>query len=130
MNFGNVNGLGIGPSAGLTTSAQAGGIVYSTPYNLLPIFSDINSTNASIKVCVSTTFTHSAVLALEDSSSGSSGSFSNISSNCGSATPLTASAGNRSTVARYLGLFVSKVNGATAFTGVDNATLTYTLTVP
>ncbi len=34
MNFGNVNGLGFGPGAGLTTVAAAGGVVYSTPYLL------------------------------------------------------------------------------------------------
>jgi len=130
MNFGNVNGLGIGPATGLTTFSQAGGMIYSTPYNVLPIFTDMSSTAASIKVCVSTTFTHSAVLGLHDSASGSSGSFSSISTNCGTATSLTSSAVDRSTITRYLGLFVSNVNGATAYTGVDNATLTYTLTVP
>jgi len=130
MNFGNVNALGIGPSAGLTTSAQAGGIIYSTPYNLLPVFSDFSSTTARDKVCVSTTFTHSAILQLEDSSTGSSGTFSNISTACGAATSLMGSAANRSTITRYLGLFVSNVNGATAFNGTDTATLTYTLTVP
>jgi hypothetical protein len=130
MNFGNVNALGIGPGAGLTTSAQAGGIIYSTPYNVLPAFSAFSSTTASIKVCVSTTFTHSAILRLEDSSTGSSGTFSNISTACGAATSLTGSAANRSTITRYLGLFVSNVNGATAFNGTDTATLTYTLTVP
>lgn len=130
MNFGNVNALGIGPAAGLTTVAQAGGIIYSTPYNVLPVFADMNQTAATVNACVSTTFTHSAILSLSDSATGSVGSFSNISTNCGAATSLTGSAGNRSTVARYLGLFVSNVNGATAFTGLDNATLTYTLTVP
>lgn len=130
MSFGNVNALGIGPSGGLTTVAQAGGIIYSTPYNLLPVFTDLSSTSASIKACVSTTFAHSAVLVLEDSITGSAGSFSNISTNCGGATSLTSSAGDRSTLTRYLGLFVSNVNGASAFTGTDNATLTYTLTVP
>jgi len=130
MNFGNVNALGIGPGSGLTTVAQAGGIIYSTPYNLLPVFTDMNQTSGSVKACVSTTFTHSAILTLKDSATGSAGSFSNISTNCGAATSLSGSAGNRSTVARYLGLFVSNVNGATAFTGLDNATLTYTLTVP
>ena len=130
MDFGNVNALGIGPGAGLTTSAQAGGIVYSTPYNLLPAFSAFNSTTASVKVCVSTTFTHSAILWLEDSATGSSGTFSNISTACGAATSLVGSAANRSTITRYLGLFVSNVNGATAFNGTDIATLTFTLTVP
>ena len=130
MSFGNVNALGIGPGAGLTTVAQAGGIIYKTPYNVLPVFTDMSQTSASVKACVSTTFTHSLVLSLNDSATGSAGSFSNISTNCGAATSLTTTAGNRSTVARYLGLFVSNVNGATAFTGLDNATLTYTLTVP
>jgi len=130
MNFGNVNALGIGPAAGLTTVAQAGGIIYSSPYNLLPVFSDMSQTSATVKACVSATFTHSTVLTLEDSATGSIGSFSNISTNCGVATSLTSSAGDRSTVARYLGLFISNVNGATAFTGLDTATLTYTLTVP
>jgi len=130
MNFGNVNALGIGPSAGLTTVAQAGGIIYSTPYHVLPVFTDMSQTSATVKACVSTTFTHPVILSLKDSATGSIGSFSNISTNCGAATSLTSSAGDRSTVARYLGLFVSNVNGATAFTGLDNAILTYTLTVP
>ena len=130
MNFGNVNALGISPGAGLATSAQAGGIIYSTPYDMLPAYSALGSTTGTITACVSTTFTHSAVLVLENSSTGSSGSFSNISTNCGSATSLTSSAGDRATITRYLGLFVSNVNGASSFRGTDTATLTYTLTVP
>jgi hypothetical protein len=132
MGFGNVNALGINPRAGLTTSSQAGGIIYQTPYNLLPAFADFSSPSATIKVCVSKTFTHSTILVLEKSSTGSSGSFSNISTSCSGAGPdtLTSSAADRSTLTQYLGLFVSNVNGATAFTGLDTATLTYTLTVP
>lgn len=130
MNFGNVNALGIGPSAGLSTSGQAGGIVYSTPYNILPAFSGFTSTGATIKVCVSTNFVHAALLKLEDSSTGSSGSFTPIPTACGSAVIVTSSGANRSTLTRYLGLYVLNINGPTAFTGTDTATLTYTLTVP
>jgi len=130
MNFGNVNALGIGPGVGLTTSPQAGGMVYSTPYNLLPAFTDFSSATGSIGVCVSKSFAHAVVLSLEDSSTGSSGSFSSVSTTCSSATSLTTSAADRSTITRYLGLFISNVNGAASFTGADNATLTYTLTVP
>jgi len=130
MAFGTVNALGIGPSPGLTTNAQAGGMVYSTPYNLLPAFTDFSSTSSSIKVCVSTPFIHSAILVLNDSSTGSAGSFSNISTSCSSGTSLTTSAADRSKIKRYLGLFVSSINGAAAYTGTDSATLTYTLTVP
>lgn len=128
MNFGNVNGLGIGPGAGLSTVAQAGGIIYSTPYQLLPVFTDMTSTTSSLKVCVSTNFAHSSILGLWDSSTGGAGTFSAISTTCPNVA-FTATA-DRSTVTRYLGLFVSKANGATAFTGADSATLTFTMTVP
>jgi hypothetical protein len=130
LGFGNVNALGIGPGAGLTPVAQAGGIIYSTPYNLLPIFTGFGSTSSSINVCVNTTFTHSTVLVLKSSSTGAAGTFANISTTCGTATSVTGSAGDRSTITKYLGLFVSNLNGATAFVGLDNASLTYTLTVP
>ncbi|MGC2694743.1 MAG: hypothetical protein WA738_03050, partial [Candidatus Angelobacter sp.] len=49
MNFGNVNGLGFGPAAGLTTVAAGGGEVYSTPYLLQPVFTDFSSTKATVK---------------------------------------------------------------------------------
>ena len=129
MNFGNVNGLGFGPGAGLTTSAATGGVVYSTPYLLQPAFSDRTSTTATIKTFVSTNFAHPVVLQLRDAAA-SAGPFNNIGTTAGTATQITITAANRSTITRFLGLFVSNVNGATAFTGSDSATLTFVLTVP
>ncbi len=129
MNFGNVNGLGFGPGAGLTTVAAAGGVVYSTPYLLQPAFSDFTSTTATIKTFVSTNFAHPTVLQLRDGAA-SAGPFANIGTTAGTATQITATAGSRSTITRFLGLFVSNANGATAFNGSDAATLTFTLTVP
>jgi hypothetical protein len=122
LGFGNVNALGIGPGAGLVTVSASGGIVYATPYNLLPVFSGINTLTCSISVHVSTDF-------VQDSSA-SGGPYSAISKNAGAPTSITTTAANRSTTTRYLGLFVSNINGASAFTGADSATLTYTLTVP
>ena len=130
MNFGNVNALGIGPGAGLTTVAQAGGIIYSTPYQLLPVFTGMGSTTSSLKVCVSTPFTNALILSLYDSPSGSAGTFNAITTSCISPPALTTSATNRSTVTRYLGLFVANTNGPSSFRGTDTAWLTYTLTVP
>jgi len=77
---------------------------------------------------VSSNFVHSTVLVLKDASvSGSP--YSSISISVGSQTSLpTASSGVNLT--RYLGLFVSNLSGGGAFTGADNATLTYTLSVP
>jgi hypothetical protein len=129
MNFGNVNGLGFGPGAGLTTSAATGGVVYSTPYLLQPAFSDQSSTSATIKTFVSTNFAHPTVLQLRDAA-GSTGPFNNIGTTAGTAIQITNTAANRSTITRFLGLFVSNANGATAFSGSDSATLTFTLTVP
>jgi hypothetical protein len=129
MSFGNVNGLGIGPAAGLTTVAAAGGVVYSTPYLLQPVFADFTSTTGTIKVFVSTNFAHPTVLQLRDSAAGA-GPYNNIGLTAGTATQITNTAADRGSITRFLGLFVSNVNGATSFRGNDSATLTFTLTVP
>jgi len=129
MNFGTVNGLGFGPSAGLTVVPAAGGVIYSTPYVLQPAFADINSATATIKTFVSTNFAHPAALKLDDAAS-SPGPYNAIGITAGTATQITSAAANRSSITRFLGLFVSNGNGATAFNGSDGATLTFTLTVP
>lgn len=129
MTFGAVNGLGIGPGVGLTTVAAAGGVIYSTPYLLNPAFTDFTSTTATIKVSVSTNFAHPAVLKLEDSAA-SAGPFAAISTTAGAPTQITTTAVDRASITRYLGLFVSLNNGLGPFLGADNATLTFTMTVP
>jgi hypothetical protein len=123
MNFGNVNGLGIGPGAGLTTTAVSGGVVYSTPYLLQPAFADFTSTTATIKVVLSTNFANPTALGLRDAGA-STGPFNPIST---TATTITTTAGDRSTITRFLGLFVSNT---TTFAGSDSAALTFTMTVP
>jgi hypothetical protein len=129
MDFGRVNGLGFSPGAGLTTVAAAGGVVYSTPYLLQPAFSAFRSTTATIKTFVSTTFAHPTILILRDAAA-SAGPYNNIGTTAGTATQITNTAANRSSITRFLGLFVSNTNGATAFQGSDSATLTFTMTVP
>ena len=129
MSFGNVNGIGVGPSAGLTVVPQAGGVIYSTPYTLTPAFSNFSSTTGTIKVAVSTNFAHSSVLSL-GTATVSAGPYTTISTSVGSPTQITNTATTRTAVTPYLGLFVSTVNGAGAFNGSDSATLTYSLTVP
>ncbi len=129
MNYGNVNGLGIGPSAGLAVVSASGGVIYSTPYLIQPSFSSFSSTTGSVKVYVSVDFVHPAILELRDAAA-SGGPYSAISKLSGAQTSLATTAASGSSVTRYLGLFVSNVNGPTAFTGSDSATLTYTLTVP
>ena len=129
LNYGNVNGMGIAPGAGLTTTAGTGGFYYVTPYQINPVFSSFASTTASVKVYVSTDFAHPLVLQLNDAAAAA-GPFTAVSKLAGAQTSLSTAAANRSTLTRYLGLFVSDVNGATSYRGIDTATLTYTLTVP
>lgn len=129
MNFGNVNGIGISPAAGLTIVPSAGGAIYSTPYRLQPVFSGFASTTATLTVYVSMDFVHPAILKMNDSAA-SAGPYSAISKSSGAQTSITSTVVTNTVLTRYLGLFVSGVNGPTAFTGSDNATLTYTLTVP
>jgi len=129
MSFGNVNGLGIGPAAGLGTVSASGGVIYHTPYLLNPAFTDFTSTTGTLSVYASATFAHPGVLHLDDSAA-SGGPYAAISVTAGAPTQITTAAHDRTAVTRYLGLFVSNVNGATAFTGTDNATLTFTMTVP
>lgn len=125
-NYGNVNGLGIGPATGLTTTSVAGGTVYVTSYLINPVFTDFSSTTATLKVALTSNFAHPTILQLDDSSA-SGGPFTQITS---TALTITTSAADRNSITRFLGLFVSNVNGAGAFTGSDNATLTFTMTVP
>ena len=129
VNFGNVNGLGFGPATGLTTVAAAGGVVYSTPYLLQPAFSAFRSTTATIKTFVSSPFAHPTILILRDAAA-SAGPYNNIGTTAGTATQISNTAADRSSITRFLGLFVSNTNGATAFQGSDSATLTFTMTVP
>jgi hypothetical protein len=129
MNFGNVNGLGISPPTGLTVTKVTGGVVYATPYFLQPTFSSFASTTAELETYVSTNFTNSSVLALE-TATALTGPFTAISQSSATQTVLTSSATSGTNFTSYLGLFVAIQNGTGAFNGSDNATLTFTLTVP
>jgi hypothetical protein len=128
LSFGTVNALGIGANPGLTVVPGAGGVTYSAPYQLQPQFADFSSTTGTLLVYVSSDFVHPLALQLQDSSTGSS--FNNISKSFSSQTVLTSSVSSGSVITSYLGLFVPRLNGASAFVGTDNAVLTYTLTVP
>ncbi|HLW54156.1 MAG TPA: hypothetical protein VKW06_15070 [Candidatus Angelobacter sp.] len=127
MAFGNVNGLGIG--ATLPTLAAPGGIVYRTPYLLNPAFNDFTSTTATISVYVSSNFAHPAILKPEDAAANA-GPYTAISTNFSAPTQITAAAGDRNSITRYLGLYVANTSGPTSFAGTDSATLTFTMTVP
>ncbi len=128
--WGSVNGLGVGtPSSGLTIHSAAGGAVYETPINLLPVYSSFSSTTCTLSVYVSSNFTHSSLFTLEDTGTFG-GPYTTISLSSASPTSMTTTAASNATLTRYLAVFVSNLDGASAYSGADNATLTYQMTVP
>ncbi len=128
--WGSVNGLGVGsPSSGLTIYPAAGGAVYETPISLLPVYSSFSSTTCSLSVYVSNNFTHGSLFVLEDTGT-SGGPYTTISLSSATPTSMTTTAASNATLTRYLAVFVSNLDGASAFSGADNATLTYQMTVP
>ncbi len=128
--FGPVNGLGVGtPGAGIsvTTTGVTGGVLYTTPYNLVvsgtPVILPV-----VVRAYISANFTHPTVLQVE--SCPVQGACSVAS---GFAVMPTASAAEidvvsgvlTGTSSASLGLFVSNVNGGAAFTGNDTAEITF-----
>ncbi len=129
--FGNVNGMGIGtPGTNQTiyTPASGGGVLYTSPYNV-QITGAAAKNPASVFAYVSTNFTHSAILRVYTCNSGctSAAAFTPMSTNSASPTGIVPSPGlaTNQTVTRWLGLFVSNQNGASAFTGTDSAVMTW-----
>jgi hypothetical protein len=126
--FGTVNGLGIGPAAGLSVTTVAGGVLYSTPYAIQPTFAGFSSTTGTVTVHVSVDFAHPTILELRHSSNNIS--YSPISKLLASPTSISSTMTSGSSLTRYLGLFVSSLSGPSAFTGADSATLRFTLVIP
>ena len=128
LSFGSVNGLGIGPGAGLSVLPVSGGVIYRTPYGITASFSGFSATTASIKAHVNIDFTNPSALAVRRS--GDNLTFSALSKQAALPTSITNSATTGALVTDYLGLFVATVNGSGAVTGPDNAVVTFTLVVP
>lgn len=132
IDFGTVDGLGVSSGNGATKSTSATGARYSTSYLVRPAFSSMTSTTGTVRMYVSSNFAHTALLQLQDSSTGAANTFSAISTNSAPAsqTVISSAAASKTDITRYLGLFVFVVNGASAFVGADSAVVTYTLIVP
>lgn len=128
--FGSVNGLGLGsPTSGLTVLQTSGstGVLYTTPYSI--VVSGANTANrALVRAFVSTNFLHPSILQVYSctSSCTSASSFAPLATSLVSQSDVIApGVSSNQTVTRFLALFVSRQNGAAAFTGVDAATVTF-----
>ena len=120
LNFGNVNGLGLGtPAAGVSVVADGSGALYKTPINLTPVYSGFTTETATIEVTQDAA--GDTALAREGNSSISSASTVSTS------TPASVASGAASGAAieRYVGVYVPRTEAA----GAKSATLIYTITV-
>jgi hypothetical protein len=125
--FGSVNGLGVGtPGTGQTVLSTTGGILYSSPYDIV-ITGSTGTIKAVVEAYVSTNFAHPSILQVYScrTSCASAANYSAVSTNSGSPTSIVPFPGQHNTTATaYLAIFVSGQNGASAFTGTDTATVT------
>jgi len=137
ITFGTVDALGISAaSCGSVYAPTTPGVtpsVYYTDYKLTPAFSgQTGASTGTINAYVSTNFTNNSVLAVVQSNAAPAGiaSFTAMSTNVAAQTSVGTTVANGTAITRYVGVQVSVQNGASAFTGADAATVTYTLTVP
>jgi hypothetical protein len=129
VNFGNVNGLGIGSRpAGVSITRGASGTLYSTPVLITPSWT-----------CLITCPTGTITLWLDAAQGTSTGRVAvREGSSPGSASPINASppktittaASNNVPITRYVGLFVSNANGAGGVSGAMTARVVYQISIP
>jgi hypothetical protein len=128
LNFGNVNGLGLGtPSTGVTVAVQAGGALYTAPVTLTPRYSGFTTSSSSVSVVL-------------DSAAGNTSGNAGTREGATAATVVapsslipnvfTTTASNGTAINRNVGMFVSNANGGGAVNGAMNSRLVYQITVP
>jgi hypothetical protein len=128
LDFGNVNGLGLGtPSTGVTVAVQAGGALYTSPVSLTPRYSGFSTSSASVSVLLDGTAGNAAgrTATREGAAAASVVAPSTTVPNI-----FTSAASNGTAITRYVGVFVSNVNGAGAVNGALSSRLIYQITVP
>jgi len=124
IDFGNVNGLGVGTPTCGTVSTTATDATYVTDYQLTPSFSGFAGTTASIAIGA-TAFAHPGTLTLKEGATAGTVAAVPV-----APAVVVNNAANNTAITRYLGVTVQNQNGAGAYTGADSSVVTFTLTVP
>lgn len=134
IDFGNVNGLGVGTVSCGTVTAGASDATYATSYKLTPSFSGFTAASGATISLTAPAFTNSGTLTLVEGATA--GSMTAVPAS-GTTHQFTVTAANSGvSFDRFLGVQVSNANGAGAFpgtaatSGADSSTVTFTLTVP
>ena len=128
LDFGNVNGLGIGtPTAGVSVAVQAGGALYTSPVTLTPRYSGHTNATASVSTLLDATAGNAAGRAAtrEGATAASVSAPSTTIPNI-----FTTAASNGTPITRFVGVFVSNANGAAAVNGAISSTVIYEITIP
>lgn len=131
LDFGNVNGLGLGtPADDVTATAVTGGVLYTTPIVLTATYSGFAGEAASIKVHQPAADGAAAVDMAREGASASilSGT---LPASAATATAFNSAVTNGQSIDRYVGVLVRNANaGATDEAGTRTMHLVYTISVP
>jgi hypothetical protein len=127
LDFGNVNGLGLGtPKVNVTKAAVSGGFLYTTPITLTASYSGFAPETATISVHQPAADGAAAVAMAREGSSAS------IDGGTLAATPtaFNAAVTNGQVITRYVGVKVLNANAGTNQAGIRTMNLIYTISVP
>jgi hypothetical protein len=128
MDFGNVNGLGLGtPGSNVTKTAVSGGQMYTTPITLTPSFSGFAGATATITVGQDASDDAASLSAAREGAAAATVAVLPL---VASARTVTAIAANGTGFDRYIGVFVANGNGGVNVAGGRSMNLVYTITVP
>lgn len=117
VNFGNVNGLGLGtPTAGVSKTTDATGSTYTTPINLTPVYSGFTTETAD--VTVEQGASADQAIAREGGSAGGVAAVT-------TAVAAFSNAASGSANERFVGFRIARTEAA----GAKTATLIYTVTM-
>jgi hypothetical protein len=127
VDFGNVNGLGVGtPTTGVTRTPSTGGVIYTTPISVTPTFSGFSSTTATVKVYQDASTSQKS----QDAAREGASSVSAVPTTPETATSITTSAASATGISRVVGIFVSNANSTGNVTGSLAPKFIYVVTVP
>jgi len=138
MNFGTVDALAINaPACGSVfapTTPGTSDAIYWSDYNLTPLFTSQSTSNNTITAAVTTNFGGSNIAIVRDAANSSTvpasaAAFTAMSTAAATPDTLATNAANGTAITRFIGVAVHPTNGAGAATGVQTATVTFTLTV-
>ena len=136
VNFGTVDALAINaPSCGSVIAPAVPGTsdaIYWSDYNLTPVYTGQAATTNKITAVVSANFTASDISVVRDNANSATvptvaTDFTPVST--GTPDQIATNVTNGTAITRFIGVAVHPTNGAGTLTGVQNATVTFTLTV-